>query len=232
MKLKSFGCSFVFGTDLPNDARYTSIATPSDHAWPALMASALDLPFECHARPSAGNFEISQRIINEIGRETGDVYIINWSWIDRFSYIDETQYDRHPLNPLGWASLTPAYTTDRAEFYYRSLHTQLRDKMASLTAIKVALDACLQTGTPFVMTASDDLIWETKWHAPPSVLWLQDQIRPYFSDFQGVSFLEWSRRQGFAVSETWHPLEQAHSAAADLWLPRLREIIDATRHRA
>lgn len=232
MKLKSFGCSLVFGTDLPNDGRYSRIATPSDHAWPALIAQSLDLPFECHARPGAGNFEISQRIINEIGKETGDIYIINWTWIERFSYIDETLYNHHPLNPMGWKSIMPVDTNDIADFYYRSLHTQLRDKMVSLASIKTAIDACLQTATPFVMTWIDDLIWETKWHAPPSVTWLQDQIRPHLEEFEGRDFLEWSRFNGFEISSTMHPLVEAHQAAADLWTPRVRDIIDATLRRA
>jgi hypothetical protein len=232
MKLKSFGCSFVFGTDLPNDGRYTSIATPSDHAWPALIAHDLEVEHECLARPGAGNFEICQRIISEASRSPGDIYLINWSWIDRFSYIDEHIKGRHPTNPLGWQSIMPVDTDQRGNFYYKHLHTQLRDKIESLTVIKAAIDICRQCNIEFVMTWTDRLIWETEWHTPPSVLWLQDQIRPYLTDFDGHSFLEWSQLQGFEISQTSHPLIEAHRAAADYWLPKVKTLIDATPHRA
>lgn len=229
MKLKSFGCSFVFGTDLPNDGRYNVIATPSDYAWPALMAKRLGLQFECHARPGAGNFEICQRIIGEAAKDTADVYIINWSWIDRFSFIDETGRHRHPLNPLSWSSIMPVDQDHLGIFYYKNLHTQLRDKMETLTAIKTAIDVCKQTHNQFIMTWTDALIWETQWHAPLCVTWLQDQIRPHLDDFDGLSFLDWSRQNGFDISETCHPLVDAHQAAADLWMPKIERIINTTR---
>jgi hypothetical protein len=140
-------------------------------------------------------------------------------------------YRHYPLNPLRWRSIMPVDTDERAAFYYRFLHTQIRDKMESLSAIKLAIDACKQADVKFVMTWTDDLIWDTVWHAPPSVLWLQDQIRPYLEDFQGCSFVEWSRSKGFEISATMHPLVEAHQAAADLWQPRVCDIIDAIRHK-
>lgn len=227
MKLKSFGCSFVFGTDLPNDGRWTSIATPSDHAWPSLIANARGLEFECHARPGAGNFEILQRIIEQLAQATGDFYLINWSWIDRFSYIDTRVRGRHPTNPEGWKSVMPIDKDDVATCYYRFLHNQLRDQLETLTAIKTAIDLCQQTQTKFIMTWTDSLIWEKTW-ATPSMLWLQEQVMPFMHDFEGHSFVEWSKIKGFDISPTMHPLEPAHAAAAELMLP----IIDAILHRA
>jgi hypothetical protein len=34
------------------------------------------------------------------------------------------------------------------------------------------------------------------------------------TQFNGMSFLDWSRANGFAESVKWHPLEDAHAAAA------------------
>ena len=53
------------------------------------------------------------------------------------------------------------------------------------------------------------------WQDPRSVTLLQDQIGPHLSWFDSKSFLDWSRSQGYPESATWHPLEQAHRAAAD-----------------
>lgn len=238
MKLKSFGCSFVFGTDLPNDED-GPMATPSDHAYPVLLANQLDMPWACHARPGAGNFEILNRILTEISKGEPMLAVINWTWIDRYSWIDETQYrPNHPYNPLGWRSILPVETDARAEFYYRNLHTQLRDKIETLICIKSAIDCLRSAAVPFIMTWTDYLIWETKWHCPDSVAWLQAQIGPWLTDFDGKNFVDWSRDRGHNISATMHPLESAHRDAADFlwtkWNTILRSNIsnDAIQHRA
>lgn len=219
MKLKSFGCSFIFGTDLPNDGSRGPLATPSDRSYPSLLAQKLGLPWSCHARPGAGNFEILQKILAEIAGAEPAIYVINWTWIDRFSYIDLTQATpKHPYNPMGWASIMPVDQNSKAAVYYRDLHSQLRDKMETLTCIKTAIDNLRQSNHKFVMTWTDALIWETEWHCPPSVAWLQRQVRDYMTEFEGKNFVEWSRSKGFEISPTMHPLEDAHRAAADLML--------------
>ena len=216
MKLKSFGCSFVFGTDLPNDGRDGPLATPSDRAYPSLIAHKLGLPWSCHARPGAGNFEILQRILAELAGSEPAIYVINWTWIDRFSYIDTARATpRHPYNPMGWASIMPVDEDAVAKCYYKHLHTQLRDKIETLVCIKSAIDQLKNSGCQFIMTWTDALLWETEWHCPPAVSMLQQQIRPYVADFDGGSFLDWSKRRGFEISATLHPLETAHEAAAD-----------------
>jgi len=36
------------------------------------------------------------------------------------------------------------------------------------------------------------------------------------TEFDGMTFLEFSRKNGYPETEQWHPLEQAHQAAAEL----------------
>lgn len=222
MKLKSFGCSFVFGTDLPHDSSMCPISTPSHLTYPALIARHHGWNYSCHARPGAGNFEILARITDQLAGEQDCVYVINWTWIDRFSYIDDLKatHGHHSYNPRGWQSIMPGDTTDLARVYYKDLHSQLRDKFESLTAIKAAVDNLQQQKISFIMTWTDRLLWETEFHCPPMIGWLQNQIRPHVMSFDGVNFVEWSRQQAFPISDTMHPLEQAHQAAADLILDR------------
>jgi hypothetical protein len=66
------------------------------------------------------------------------------------------------------------------------------------------------------MTFIDDLTFETKWHTTPAITDAQDYVRPYLSDFDGKMFIDWSRSNGYTVSDMMHPLEDAHRAAADL----------------
>jgi hypothetical protein len=44
---------------------------------------------------------------------------------------------------------------------------------------------------------------------------LQKTLKPYVNWFDNMSFLEWSRQRGYPESSAWHPLEQAHAAAAN-----------------
>ena len=70
------------------------------------------------------------------------------------------------------------------------------------------------------MTFMDDLVFENAFHTSSSVLDLQNYIRPHMTQFQGKTFLEWSRNHGYPESERWHPLEQAHQAAADYMIKK------------
>ena len=86
--------------------------------------------------------------------------------------------------------------------------------------IKCVIDALKAKKIPFVMTYMDDLLFDTRWNTSDSIKYLQDYIRPYMTDFEGKTFLEWSRQNGYAESTNWHPLEQAHKAAADYMIEK------------
>jgi phospholipase/lecithinase/hemolysin len=40
-----------------------------------------------------------------------------------------------------------------------------------------------------------------------------------------MNFLDWSRKHNYAISENWHPLEQAHQLAADYLLPTVNHLL-------
>lgn len=196
MKLKSFGCSFFAGTDLGDLLQ----------AWPALVAQHLELDYECFAAPGVGNLYILHQILEEIDREPA-IYFVNWSWIDRFDYLDS--YDNR------WQTLRPNETGVAAQTYYRDLHSQYRDKLTNLIYVQTAIDALIARKQKFVMTAMDNLLFETEWHCDHAISKIQQHIAPHIASFEGYNFLDWSRQHNFAESSNWHPLESAHRAAAD-----------------
>lgn len=220
MKLKSFGCSFVYGNDLADTIMLSGQrARPSSSTYPALIAKAKDLDYCCHARPGAGNFEIANRVIAELDDADNAMFVINWTWIERFSYIDNTkEIINRPFNPLEWKSITPVDRDHIADAYYKHMHTQLRDKIETLSCIKLVIDCLQANNLAFIMTWTDLLMWETQWHCPQSVAWLQSHVRPWLGDFQSQGFYDWSKTNGFALGPTAHPLETAHRAAADMIL--------------
>ena len=109
----------------------------------------------------------------------------------------------------------PIDENDVARTYYRNLHSEYRDKFTCLSYVKIAIDILNQQSIPFIMTFMDELIFDQRWHVNPGVQLLQDHVRPHMIEFEGHTFLDWSRSNGYPESVAWHPLEEAHQAAAD-----------------
>jgi len=213
--IKSFGCSFIFGSDLSDAVAATGKGiTPSQKTWPALLAKKLGVSYSCHAKPGAGNLQILESMLNQVPLSSeSDLFVIGWTWIDRLDYWDP---DAKPwMGKDRWKTIRPTDETDLATTYYRDMHSEYRDKFTSLCYIKLAIDALTQRGIPFVMTYQDELLFDQQWHTSESVLALQASINTHMTTFEGQTFLEWSRARGFEISSTMHPLEAAHAAAAD-----------------
>jgi hypothetical protein len=212
MKLKSFGCSFIFGSELSDDGAGQSYATPSQLTWPAHLARHLDYEYECYARPGSGNLQIAEAVLNQLADPEPAVYIIGWTWIDRFDYYPAT-----PKTPSRspWRTIMPIDTDPVAQVYYRDLHSEYRDKLTTLIHMQTVLDALNKHGHNYIMTYMDNLAFDQQWHTTPAVIKLQTQIETHMTQFAGMSFLDWSRANGYPETNMWHPLEAAHSAAAE-----------------
>jgi hypothetical protein len=228
MMLKSFGCSFIFGTDLSDDGADGSWATPSQLTWPALLSQHLKYDYRSYAWPGSGNLQILEKLLSQSAVDQSSFYVVGWTWIDRFDYV--TPIPPHPYSPnkVGldyWNTLVPTACSSDAEVYYKNLHSQYQDKLTTLTYIKTAIDIFKQKNISFIMTYMDELIFETEWHTTPAVVDLQDYIRPYMTTFDGKNFLEFSKEKGFPISETLHPLETAHQAAFELIQPTFDAIL-------
>jgi len=224
MKLKSFGCSFIYGTNL-SDQTFKDLDYAYDYSrltWPALIAEALSLPYECYAYPGIGNFKILCDMISQASLDDPAVFVINWTWMDRFDFVDDQEQ---------WQTITPGQTCDRSQAYYRYFHSHVKDMMGSVHNINTAITMLQERQVPFLMTYMDYNILQPidpSWHDPKYVSVLQKKIKPHLTAFENKNFLDWSRDRGYAISATLHPLEQAHAAAAQYTLPA----IDAILHKA
>jgi hypothetical protein len=218
MKIKSFGCSFIYGSELADDGHGFLVAQPSQLTWPSLLAQNLNCTYECYARPGAGNLRTLEKVLNQTSVNDSSIFVIGWTWIDRFDYITvptEFTVQSDFVDNEAWKTIIPVDTDNRASNYYRDLHSQYRDKLTNLVYIKTAIDTLKQNNISFVMTYIDELLFETQWQYTTAIKDLQNYIRPYMTTFEDSTFLDWSRKNGFPVSKTLHPLEAAHQAAAD-----------------
>lgn len=226
MTLKSFGCSFIFGSDLSDNPDLAIQLNPvgqySQLTWPALLAKALGTDYECHARPGSGNLQIAERVLNECNSSSADLFVISWTYVDRFDYVGSAD----PWQP--WATLIPGDADAVAKTYYQHLHSEYRDKLSTLIYVKTVIDTLKQKNINFVMTYMDDLMFDRRWHTTPAIIALQDYVRPYTSTFDGQTFLAWSRSHRYPESPGWHPLEQAHQAGFEL----IKSQFDTILHKA
>lgn len=186
--------------------------------WPALISRKLGIALVNHARPGWGNLRIMESVLNHA--TTGDICVIGWTWIDRFDHVNVTDET--------WNTILPSHKDHLADFYYRQLHSQYRDMLTNLVYVKSAIDYLDSIGCRFVATHMDNLMFETlqdEWHQSQAVTWLQHQIKPRMSTFEGMTFLEWSRQRGFSESLSWHPLDEAHNYAAELMFPQVQDLL-------
>jgi hypothetical protein len=216
MNLKSFGCSFIFGTELSDDGRNGRFATGSRLTWPAHLAQHLGYGYLTYSRPGAGNLQIAERVLSQLATNEQSFFVIGWTYLDRFDYVNTANPTKFPGMP--WSTLMPVDTTDIAAAYYKNLHSEIRDKLTTLMSVRLVIDTLKQKNCSFIMTYMDELMLDQQWNTTPAITDLQDYIKPHMTTFDGMNFQQWSKKNGYAITDTGHPLESAHCAAGELMI--------------
>ena len=223
MNLKSFGCSFIYGSELSDELLWIpEIRQSPKHSnltWPAHLARYLNYNYLCYARPGAGNLQIAERVLSHLATNEHALYVIGWTFIDRFDYIDINIVKDNNWHPLKlWSTLMPIDVSNTAKTYYKDLHSEMRDKLTTLMSIKLVLDTLRQKNCPFIMTYMDDLMFDKQWHTTPAITDMQDYILPHMSTFDGLNLQQFAKKNGYHITSIGHPLEQAHAAAGELMI--------------
>ena len=220
MKLKSFGCSFFYGSDLTDQINHDwPPYAHSNLTWPALISKKYQIEYECYAEPGIGNFKILCDVISQASLDDPSIFLINWTWIDRFDFVNNFEQ---------WTTIRPSADTALSDLYYRNFHSQIKDMINSVYYINTAIDFLIERNVPFLMSYMDYTVLEAvdpNWHDPKYLSVIQQKIKKHLINFQGKNFLDWSRDHGFPVSDAWHPLECAHSAAADYMSPFVEKLL-------
>lgn len=219
MNLKSFGCSFIYGSELSDETLWIPNKRPAKHSfltWPANLARHLNYDYLCYARPGAGNLQIAERALTHLATNEHALYIIGWSFIDRFDYFDVIGTDKWLGHP--WRTLMPIDTNSVSKAYYQDFHSEMRDKLTTLMSIRLVIDTLKQKNCPFIMTYMDDLMFDKKWNTTPAITDLQDYVQPYMTTFDGLTFQQWTKKNGYPITKIGHPLEAAHAAAGELMI--------------
>ena len=215
----AFGDSFTRGdelSDCPDQLHeYLFPFQYSQSTWPASIAKLLNCDYECYALGGIGNQWISWKIADKLRQDT--LVIVNWTWFERFDYVDiETDL---------WKTTHPRHEDKLNHYFYRNLDSDIWNLHRNLQQMHSTISLLKQNNIDFVITCIDPhysanfdnmrppgSTVSTKWNSAISNL--QEQVVPYIVDFEGMSFLEWSKHKQYPIGPNGHPLEKAHIEAA------------------
>jgi len=212
MKLKSFGCSHVYGSEMP-DLPTRRTPDGSNLTWPALIASHLNLEYSTYAWPGRGNLFIAEQVLNQIAEPA--LFVINWTYIDRFDFKDTNSSIPQYFPGSNWTTCRPGENDQFNKAYYKYLHSEYADKITSLIQIKTCVDALIQHKRPFIMTYMDELMFDHKWNTSSAVQYLQDQLGPHMTTFDNKNFVRYAREHGFSTTANDHLTVEGHKFCAD-----------------
>ena len=209
-KIISFGDSFTQGTDLAD----CSANSPSQYTWPALMAKDFGLLYGCEAVGGQGNMLISNQVIALYEKslfKNRNFYVINWTWFERFDYLDIASDD--------WHTIHPRHNNLESHFFYKHLDSEIWNIIRNMHVIISTINFLQSHNMGFFMTCLDDLVWTKNYDVRYTLLInaLQRQVQPYIHRLDKKNFYQWAKDEKFAMGATGHPLEEAHRKAASLW---------------
>lgn len=199
MKLKSFGCSFIYGDEL----RDATDASPSKLTWPALLSNHLGYEYECHAKNGSGNLQILDTLLSQLADKNNDtVYVINWTWPERYNYKNDTD----------WVTLQPNQSSSEAATYYRNFHNEYVDKLTLLMCMTTAVGVLGKAKANYIMTYMKDE------HIKPSesefnLIPLYHNLLQYLTFWDGHGFNSWCEINKFEKCPGRHWAESTQQQA-------------------
>ena len=187
--------------------------------WPALFAKQHGLDYQCLARPGHTSQFVLRTLFDTLHTETEPCFfVIHWPSAIRFEYVDR--------DCDIWIQIGPnavlhdnQYSADVQKLYYQHINSLLGDKWNNLLLIYSAVQALAQTPHCWAMTTVDDFLFDTDFHNPSYVEFLQQHCQDQVHCFDGMTFLQWSDHNGFARGPGGHPIEQAHQRAFEYFNP-------------
>lgn len=226
-KIVGFGDSFVFGSEIPGN-------TDGSKAWPALAAKMIGANYETLSDPGCGNDAIARQIYHYFANNPVEdtLAVINWTWTMRWDFYiaaHETWITLGPTCvPEKLKHLVDQTQAHRVIDFYKDYAngSLLWNKTRNLQTIFAAQQYLKIKGVRSIQTYMDHELFSTEWHAPDYVRQLQDLVQPDMQTWEGKNFLDWCQGRGHQITDIgWHPLESAHTDAAQFWKDTYAQIL-------
>ena len=222
-KIISFGDSFIYGSELTDN-------TNGSKTWPGIIAQELDCNFQTCAVPGCSNDHIARQIYSYFSNNSQEVLaVINWTWIERVELYCEKWITLGPScvpRTLSWLN-DESKANEILNFYKNFGRSIIWNNFRNLQTIASVQHYLEQKGIVSIQTYMDYELFDlTQPSLNPDYLQeLKKLVEPKLSLFdQNLNFLDWAKINNFTVTDPgWHPLEDAHQAAANLWQTRFKE---------
>lgn len=227
-RIVSFGDSFVWGTELQNNPDGTK-------AWAGIAAQQLDADYKTLAIPGCGNENISRQVLSYFSQNPHNncLAVINWTWALR--------WDFYIVNTESWVTLGPTCVPARLEQHLSQDEAQrlvnfyqdytgksiLWDRYRTLQTMYMIQQYLKSNNIRNIQTYMDYELFGTAFHAPDYIQALQSLVQPELTNFDGLNFVDWSKKNKFEVTDPGlHPLEDAHIAACKYWVDKYRRALE------
>lgn len=203
MKVISIGASVIAGAELQSP----------NNTWPALYAQSNNFDFENLGETGCAAQRVLRVLFESLQKESSSCfYVIHWPTSIRFEYVNKDDNT--------WKTISPNTSTDLVnKVYYTEINSYLGDKFNTLLLIFAAQQALKNSQHKFAMTVDDNFLYDTKWHNPEYVTFLQAQTKDSVLWFDQYVWSDWAKQKGFPHGVGNHPLELAHSEAFKLLSP-------------
>lgn len=232
-KIVAFGDSFFAGNELKDPGL----------VWPGVVAQRLGVEFETPSIPGCGNDRIAAQIYEWFANKPVQnvLAVVNWTWTARWDLFLLPGVGRSEFGFPRWITLGPSCVpslldqlveTEQAQqlidFYKTSGgHSLFWNVFRNLQTITAVQHFLWSRGIVAVQTYMDyHLVKDSDNNFPAYIHNLQQKLQQQLYNFEGMNFVDWSKSQGFTVTEPgMHPLEQAHEAAADYWQSKYSQLL-------
>ena len=214
-KVIAIGDSFLAGSELKNP----------NTTWPGLFAKHHDIEYQCLAQPGHTSQFVLRTLFDALHTETESCFfVIHWPSAMRFEYVDRDCDTWVQINPNAVLNGNQ-YSTSVQKIYYQHVNSLLGDKWNNLLLVYSAVQALSQTPHCYSMTTVDDFLFDTKFHNPSYIEFLQQHCQNNLHWFDGMTFLQWVEHHSFVRGPGGHPLEQAHQRAFEYFEPTYKKLI-------
>lgn len=216
-KIVAIGDSFLAGSELAN----------ANTTWPALFANKYDLEYQCLARPGHSIQFVARTLFEALHTESQNcLFVIHWPNALRIEYINKQDDSWIQINP-NMILFGNDHSDEIQTMYYKHMNSLLGDKWHSLVMISMSLQMLKQTNHQYAMTTVDDFLFDTDFHNPSYIEFLQKQCQGSIHWFDNLTFLKWAKSNKFAFGPGGHPLEQAHQGAFEYFESMYKKLIHA-----
>ena len=244
------GDSFIWGVELAD----CKPGNHSTLTWPALLTKQNNFEYRCVAQPGAGNDSIARHVIKQCEESLGQdlVVIVQWTfpWRFGFRYLDPIGWVNIDLNVVSqefggeWSEneikkFKQLGILNFAEQFYKYIGTTEYWPVYSTLKEILLLQGYLKSkGIPYIFAAANNIFYTNTIMAPTDIYVknLYDQIDQnnwyYFPPGKQANetttprgFYQWALENKYTIGSGGHPLEQAHSDAAELIKEKFNELV-------